>query len=59
MELQANPMALQSMDAPGEAHLQPAFDVIEKSDCEQGVPGGNPGGVLMAEKFSVARVRKN
>src|SRR5438876_3991790 len=29
MELQANPMALQPMDARSEAQLQPAFDVIE------------------------------
>src|SRR6266853_1682078 len=38
-ELQANPMALQSMDAPGEAQLQPAFDGIEKAIANKAFPG--------------------
>jgi len=56
MELQANPMALQSMMRPASAPAAGLY-VIEKSDCEQGVPGGNPGGVLWRKKFR-ARVRK-
>ena len=39
MELQANPMALQPMDARGEAQLQPAFDVIEKAIANKAFPG--------------------
>jgi len=39
MELQANPMALQPMDARGDAQLQPAFDVIEKAIANKAFPG--------------------
>src|SRR5437588_435900 len=39
MELQANPMALQPMDARSEAQLQPAFDVIEKAIANKAFPG--------------------
>src|SRR5438309_3979442 len=39
MELQANPMALQPMDARGEAQLQPAYDVIEKAIADKAFPG--------------------
>src|SRR6266566_262887 len=39
MELQANPMALQPMDARGEAQLRPAYDVIEKAIAGKAFPG--------------------
>src|SRR6266446_5687217 len=39
MELPANPMALQSMDARGEAQLKPAYDVIEKAIADKAFPG--------------------
>src|SRR5437016_556163 len=39
MELQANPMALQPMDARGDAQLQPAFDVIERAIANKAFPG--------------------
>jgi len=39
MELQANPVALQPMDARGEAQLQPAFNVIEKAISDKAFPG--------------------
>jgi beta-N-acetylhexosaminidase len=39
MELPANSMALQPMDARGEAQLQPAFDVVEKAIAEKAFPG--------------------
>src|SRR5882762_2937957 len=39
MEVQANPMALQPMDARGEAQLQPAFDVLEKAIANKAFPG--------------------
>jgi beta-glucosidase-like glycosyl hydrolase/CubicO group peptidase (beta-lactamase class C family) len=39
MELPANPMTVQPMDARGEAQLQPAYDVIEKAIAEKGFPG--------------------
>jgi beta-glucosidase-like glycosyl hydrolase/CubicO group peptidase (beta-lactamase class C family) len=39
MELPANPMTVQSMDARSEAQLQPAFDVIEKAISEKAFPG--------------------
>src|SRR6266566_1153769 len=39
MELQANPMALQPMDARGEAQLQPAYEVIEKAVADKAFPG--------------------
>jgi beta-N-acetylhexosaminidase len=39
MELQGNPMALQPMDARGEAQLQPAFSVIEKAISDKAFPG--------------------
>jgi beta-glucosidase-like glycosyl hydrolase/CubicO group peptidase (beta-lactamase class C family) len=39
IELPANPMTLQPMDARGEAQLKPAFDVIEKAIAEKAFPG--------------------
>jgi CubicO group peptidase (beta-lactamase class C family) len=39
MELPANPMTLQPMDAGDAAKLQPAFDVIEKAITEKASPG--------------------
>src|SRR5436309_8042799 len=39
MELQANPMALQPMDARTETQLQPAFDVLEKAIANKAFPG--------------------
>src|SRR5437870_11137892 len=39
MELQANPMALQPMDARSETQLQPAFDVLEKAIANKAFPG--------------------
>src|SRR3989449_1590906 len=39
MELQANPMALQPMDARSEAQLQPAYEVIEKAIADKALPG--------------------
>src|SRR6266481_5546386 len=39
MELQANPVALQPMDARDEAQLQPAFNVIEKAISYKAFPG--------------------
>src|SRR6266404_1221747 len=39
MELAANPMAVQPMDAREEKKLQPAFDVIEKAISEKAFPG--------------------
>jgi beta-N-acetylhexosaminidase len=39
MELPANPMTVQPMDARGEAQLQPAFDVIEKAIADKAFPG--------------------
>src|SRR6267142_2216588 len=39
MELPANPMALQPMEARGEAQLQPAFSAIEKAISDKAFPG--------------------
>src|SRR6266576_3053601 len=39
VEVQANPMALQPMDARCEAQLQPAFDVLEKAIANKAFPG--------------------
>ena len=39
IELPANPMKLEPMDVRGEAQLQPAFDVIEKSIADKAFPG--------------------
>src|SRR6266853_6263698 len=39
MELPANPMKLQPMDARGEAQLKPAYDVIEKAISDKAFPG--------------------
>src|SRR5260370_19540865 len=39
MEMQANPMALQPMDARGGAQLRPAYDVIEKAIAGKAFPG--------------------
>jgi CubicO group peptidase (beta-lactamase class C family) len=39
MELPANPMTLQPMDAGDVAKLQPAYDVIEKAIAEKAFPG--------------------
>jgi beta-glucosidase-like glycosyl hydrolase/CubicO group peptidase (beta-lactamase class C family) len=39
MELPANPMTLQPMDARGEAQLKPAYDVIEKAIADKPFPG--------------------
>jgi len=39
MELPANPMTVQPMDARGEAQLQPAHDVIEKAIADKAFPG--------------------
>jgi beta-glucosidase-like glycosyl hydrolase/CubicO group peptidase (beta-lactamase class C family) len=39
MEVPANPMTLQPMDARGDAQLKPAFDVIEKAIAEKAFPG--------------------
>src|SRR5882724_7375051 len=39
IELPANPMTLQPMDARGEAQLQPAFNVIEKAISDKAFPG--------------------
>jgi beta-N-acetylhexosaminidase len=39
MELPANPMTVQPMDARGEAQLQPAYDVIEKAIADKAFPG--------------------
>src|SRR5206468_11727305 len=39
MELQGNPMALQPMDARGDAQLQPTFDVLEKAIANKAFPG--------------------
>jgi hypothetical protein len=39
MELPANPMRLQPMDAGDAAKLQPAFDVIEKAIADKAFPG--------------------
>jgi beta-N-acetylhexosaminidase len=39
MELPANPMAVQPMDARGEAQLQPTFNVIEKAISDKAFPG--------------------
>lgn len=39
MELPANPMAVQPMDAGEEKKLRPAFDVIEKGISEKAFPG--------------------
>jgi beta-N-acetylhexosaminidase len=39
LELPENPMALQSMDARGEAQLQPAFQVIERAVADKAFPG--------------------
>jgi beta-N-acetylhexosaminidase len=39
MELPANPMTVQPMDAGDVAKLQPAFDVIEKAIAEKAFPG--------------------
>src|SRR5712664_2583594 len=37
--LPANPMTVQPSDAPGEAQLQPAYDVIEKAIFDKAFPG--------------------
>src|SRR5436189_1555661 len=55
MELQANPMALQPMDARGEAQLQLAFDVLEKAIANKAFPGATLG-VGHRGKVSVASV---
>src|SRR5216683_1167016 len=39
IELPANPMTVQPLDARGEAQLQPAFDVIEKAIADRAFPG--------------------
>ncbi len=39
MELPANPMTVQPMDARGEAQLEPAYDVIEKAIADKAFPG--------------------
>jgi beta-N-acetylhexosaminidase len=39
IELPANAMALQAMDASGDAQLQPAYDVIEKAIADKAFPG--------------------
>ena len=39
MEVPANAMALQAMDARGEAQLKPAYDVIEKAIADKAFPG--------------------
>jgi beta-N-acetylhexosaminidase len=39
MELPADPMTVQPMDARGEAQLQPAHDVIEKAIADKAFPG--------------------
>ena len=39
MELPANPMAVQPMDAGEEKKLRPAFDVVEKAIAEKAFPG--------------------
>jgi beta-N-acetylhexosaminidase len=39
LELPASPMKLQSMDAGGEAQLQPAYQVIEKAIADKAFPG--------------------
>jgi beta-N-acetylhexosaminidase len=39
MELPANPMTLQPMDARGDAQLQPAYEVIEKAISDKAFPG--------------------
>ena len=39
MELPANPMTLQPMDVRGEALLQPAYQVIERSIADKAFPG--------------------
>src|SRR5713101_6479477 len=39
IELPANPMTVQPMDARGEAQLQPAFNAIEKAIAEKAFPG--------------------
>jgi CubicO group peptidase (beta-lactamase class C family) len=39
MELAANPMLVQPMDASEEKKLQPAFDVVEKAIAEKAFPG--------------------
>lgn len=39
IELPANPMTVQAMDARGEAQLQPAYEVIEKAISDKAFPG--------------------
>ena len=39
IELAANPMALQAMDARGEAQLRPAFAAVEKAIADKAFPG--------------------
>jgi beta-glucosidase-like glycosyl hydrolase/CubicO group peptidase (beta-lactamase class C family) len=39
IEVPANPMTLQPMEAGGEAQLQPAYDVIEKAVADKAFPG--------------------
>src|SRR5690348_8050838 len=39
LQLPENPMTLQPMDASGEAHLQPAFQVIERAVTNGAFPG--------------------
>src|SRR6202521_2197146 len=39
LELPANPMTLQPMDARGEEQLQPAFQVIERAIADKAFPG--------------------
>jgi len=39
IEVPADPMKLQPMDVPGEAQLQPAFDVVEAAIKDQAFPG--------------------
>jgi beta-N-acetylhexosaminidase len=39
IEVPANPMTLQPMDARGEAQLRPAYDVVEKAIADKAFPG--------------------
>ena len=39
IELPANPMTVQPMDARGDAQLQPAYEVIEKAIADKAFPG--------------------
>ena len=39
IEVPANPMTVQPMDARGEGQLRPAYDVIEKAIADKAFPG--------------------